>query len=353
MDFFNKLREPVVLKEDSNAVKQMEQLESCLKTAPEGMKARIEQDKKLLSYGIKGEEAIMFELKNSHMPMYILHDVFFNEGELKTQIDYIVITRKLVLIIECKNLYGNITIDNQGNFTRKVQVGNHSYKEGIYSPITQNQRHLDMIREKRRMSKGFLGKIAFDMSFEDSYKSIVVIANPKSVIEMKYASKDIKSKIVKVDGLNSYIKKLNDESTNPAMSDKQMKELAEFFLENSVPNEMDYTAKYRLADSDGVVLEKKNKIMQEAVSEEEKSQNDISVIEELPVYKALKAYRYEQSRMENVKAYYIFNNAQLEEIILKKPKSIEELKNIKGFGDVKCMKYGNDIVKILKEDAKE
>lgn len=55
----------------------------------------------------------MFELKNSHMPMYILHDIFFEENGLTTQIDYIVITRKVILIIECKNLYGNITVNNQ------------------------------------------------------------------------------------------------------------------------------------------------------------------------------------------------------------------------------------------------
>ena len=63
---------------------------------------------------------------------------------------------------------------------------------------------------------------------------------------MKYAPKDIKSKIVKVDGLNSYIKRLNDESRNENMSDKQMKELADFFLQSSIPNTTDYTAKYQL-----------------------------------------------------------------------------------------------------------
>ncbi len=79
----------------------------------------------------------MFELKNSHMPMYILHDIFFEENGLTTQIDYIVITRKVILIIECKNLYGNITVNNQGDFTRTIQFGKRYHKEGIYSPITQ------------------------------------------------------------------------------------------------------------------------------------------------------------------------------------------------------------------------
>lgn len=102
MGLFDKLREPVVLKEDSSAKKQLEQLDFYSKLAPESVKEQIEQDKKLVYYGIKGEEALMFELKNSHMPMYILHDIFFEENGLTTQIDYIVITRKVILIIECK-----------------------------------------------------------------------------------------------------------------------------------------------------------------------------------------------------------------------------------------------------------
>ena len=95
MGLFDKLREPVVLKEDSSAKKQLEQLDFYSKLAPESVKEQIEQDKKLVYYGIKGEEALMFELKNSHMPMYILHDIFFEENGLTTQIDYIVITRKV------------------------------------------------------------------------------------------------------------------------------------------------------------------------------------------------------------------------------------------------------------------
>lgn len=121
MGLFDKLREPIVLKENSDAKASFEQLDNFFKTAPESIRERIEEDKKLLYYGIKGEEALMFELRNSHMPMYILHDVCFVENGLKTQIDYIVVTRKLVLIIECKNLYGNISIDSQGNFTRTIK----------------------------------------------------------------------------------------------------------------------------------------------------------------------------------------------------------------------------------------
>ncbi|MBQ1992409.1 MAG: NERD domain-containing protein [Clostridia bacterium] len=375
MGLFDKLREPIVLKESSDAKTALEELDKLLENAPTEIKEQIEYDKRLLYYGVKGEESLMFELKNSHIPMYILHDVFFEENNLKTQIDYIVITRKLVLILECKNLYGNISIDNQGNFTRTIQYGKRYRKEGIYSPITQNQRHLDMIREKRRNSKGILGKMFFDKYFDSNYKSIVVLANSKSVLDMKYAPKEIKAQIVKVDGLINYIKRLNSESTNEAMTDKQMKEIAEFFLSNSVSNSSDFTSKYkieldRLQQSENIteninlniqttvendiqaidnttsLKDIASDINEEIKSEESQNNNDI---ESLPVYRALKEYRYRQSKIENIKAYYIFNNSQLELLIRENPKTIDELKRIKGFADVKCSKYGEEILKILSQ----
>ena len=48
-------------------------------------------------------------------------------------------------------------------------------------------------------------------------------------------------------------------------------------------------------------------------------------IENSPVYKALKDYRYKQSVKEKIKPYFIFNNAQLEEIIKTNPQTLEEL----------------------------
>lgn len=353
MGLFDKLREPIVLKEDSCAKDQIAQLNSVLQISSPDIRSQIEQDIRFLQYGLYGEEALMFELKNSHMPMYIMHDLFFEMNGLKTQIDFLVITRKLVIIIECKNLYGNITIDNNGNFIRTVQIGKHYNKQGIYSPITQNQRHIDMIRELRRVSKSVLARPLFEKNFDSNYKSIVVLSNPKSILNMQYAPKEIKEKVVKVDGLISYIKKLHDLCNNGNMSDDKMKKLADFFLEKSVPNNQDYTEKYRSAVPAHNTAE--NAAVLTETSPTESIPNTFSRIdtniEETPVYKALKNYRYTKSKEEGIKAYFIYSNAEMEEIIRINPKSLSELKNVKGFGDVKCQKYGNDILEILSENT--
>ncbi len=334
MALFQKMREPVILKEDSQALVQLEQLRAFLPYVSAGRKEQLEQDILCIEYGIRGEEALLFELRNSHLPMYILHDLFFEKDGLTTQIDYLIITRKLVFVIECKNLYGTIEIDRQGNFTRTVQFGKRCRKEGVYSPVTQNQRHLDMLRELRRETRSPLFRLGFDSTFGRYYQSVIVLANPKSVLQMQYAPREIRNSVIRADGLIRYIRQMNDGSAVREMSDKAMRELADFFLEKNVSQSRDYTEKYRSS-----VLP----------AEPQPEVTPRTPVESLPVYQALKDYRSQKSYQERIKAYYIFNNLQLEALIQADPGTIEELRQISGFGDVKCEKYGADILRILRE----
>lgn len=57
------------------------------------------------------------------------------------------------------------------------------------------------------------------------------------------------------------------------------------------------------------------------------------------LYELLRKYRIDTSRAEEVKLYFIFNNAELEELIQRRPKTKEELLKVKGFTTVKVEKY--------------
>ena len=48
-------------------------------------------------------------------------------------------------MIECKNLVGDIEVNSNGDFIRKLTYGRRVIKNGIYSPITQNRRHLERV----------------------------------------------------------------------------------------------------------------------------------------------------------------------------------------------------------------
>ena len=153
------------------------------------------------------EKNVEFELKNSHMPIYILHDLFLESGELSAQIDYLVITKTVCFVIECKNLYGNIEINDSGDFIRTMDFGGKKKKEGVYSPITQNQRHLQLIKKmKLDCTKNFIFKAIVEKSFDNWFKSIVVLVNPKTVLNAKNAKREIKEQVIRADQLVEYIK---------------------------------------------------------------------------------------------------------------------------------------------------
>jgi len=327
------LKSPFFYKTDSDAGRQLEHLKEIHKTAPDAIKPRIEQDIKMLSYGIAGEENIAFELKNSSLPIIVLHDLHIVYKDLSAQIDYMIITNKFTLIVECKNLIGNVEVNSNGDFIRTVPYNGKYKKEGIYSPITQNRRHLEMIKRVRLSVKNnFLTQTMFEKNFDEIYKSVVVLANPKTIVNMKYAKKEVKEKIIRCDQLIEHIKKLMNESKNVISSEKDMFKLAEFFLGFHSENTVDYTKKYGVAETE----------------KEACITTDIK-LEDTPLYKELKQYRYDTSKAEGVKAYFIYNNAQLEELVSVMPETLDELKNISGFGDVKCQKYGPAILEIVRK----
>lgn len=177
--------------------------------------------------------------------MYVLRDIYLEINDLSAQIDYIVITRKYVYIIECKNLIGNIEINNAGDFIRTYELSGKRVREGIYSPITQNQRHLRVLKEVRRTAqKGILGNLLFDKNFDSAYKSIIVLANPKTYLNAKYAKKEIKNQVIRADQLIEYIKRNDANSQEASFSPEQMLKLAQFFLERNQTGKSDYAKKY-------------------------------------------------------------------------------------------------------------
>lgn len=123
MGFFTKMREPVFLRESSRLEERLEELRALEPLLNEEGRLKLRQDMRYVEAGIVGERNIAFELKNSHMPVYVIHDLYLRDGELTSQIDYLVVTRKICFVIECKNLYGDIEIDSQGAFIRTMELG--------------------------------------------------------------------------------------------------------------------------------------------------------------------------------------------------------------------------------------
>ena len=119
--------------------------------------------------------------------------------------------------------------------------------------------------------------------------------------------------------------------------------MAEFYLSHHKENKKDYIEKYSIYED-----EIKEEVESKSINNDKfvlKSDN----IEDTEIYKELKQYRYMKSKEESLKPYMIYKNEQIEDIIKYMPSSIEQLKLIRGFGDIKCEKYGRDIIKIVEK----
>ena len=131
-------------------------------------------------------------------------------------------------------------------FIRTVTYGRSTKKEGIYSPITQNKRHLELLKQIRSAQKtNIVLKTLFEKYFYDNYCSVVVLANPKTIVTDRYAPKAVKSQVIRADQLIEHIKKVNAEPEAVASSEKDIEQLARFYLGVHNDEAKDYFEKYR------------------------------------------------------------------------------------------------------------
>ena len=330
MGLFTKKIGPVFLKEDSSAKGQLAKMEELCDKLTGDDKKSLEKECKLLDYGIKGEDAIAYELRNSGIDMFIMQDLCFGDED-SAQIDFLLVTRKCCYVLECKNLYGDICIDGD---VFKRRLGTKHF-EGIYSPVTQNQRHLEKLKQIRLESKtNIIMRKAFEANFKNAYRSLVVLANPKTVLMDKTADKDIRDQVIRADQLVRYIKNDLASIKDYEWSEKEMRELAEYYLQKNNTERKDYAEKY------AALIEK-----DQSNDESDTLSGDADSLRE-----ALKAYRLEKSREEEMKAYYVFKDETIEEIVAKRPATIEALFDVKGLGEKKIEKYGKDILGIIKNN---
>lgn len=346
------IKGPTWLKEFNENNKQLEDLKILSEKVYSEKKKLIDRDIMYLTYGMEGEKNVSYEIKNSYIPMLALHDIRIEDGESVAQMDYILITKSFILVLETKALSGDITVNESGEFIRyfKNKAGKVYRKEGIYSPVAQNERHVRILTEYLKKNK-IIKKYPI--------YSCVVIANSKSVINKYKAPKEIQSQIIKYDQLTSFIKeKLNYHKIKQDFKflDKVEYSIGKFLLENNKPIEFDYYKKYSLSEEDFI---KKDS---EVCSEEKVNNDDVLLNGEDKTYEVkilnskneeelrrkLKQLRINFAIKEKLPPYCIFNDETLNDILDKMPKNKEELMKVKGLAKVKVNKYGEEILGVLK-----
>jgi hypothetical protein len=183
-----------------------------------------------------------------------------------------------------------------------------------------------------------------------------VLAKPQTVLNAKYAKKDVKDRVIRADQLIAHIKEQNKKSKELASSEKAMQAWAEKILALHQPLASDYTKKYEtilsgLTPATPAPPKPSSTPMPEsekpAVRETAATPYTVTSSQNDDLVAKLKAYRLETSRAEKVQAYVVFNDRQLADLITRKPRTLADLQQISGFGPVKAEKYGPGILALL------
>ena len=85
----------------------------------------------------------------------------------------------------------------------------------------------------------------------------------------------------------------------------------------------------------------------ETIIDESKPSVQFSEAEKL-LFDKLKEWRKEAAEKKGFPVYIVCNNTELADLVKNAPKTLEELKNIQGFGKKKIEKYGKEITELIK-----
>lgn len=320
---YNKsIEKPIFIKDFTEENPLLRDLTDLSQKVSSYKKELILRDIKLLRYGIFGEKKVYFQLKNSFVPMLCLHDIRIEHKEFCAQLDFIVITNKFIYILENKNLYGDIEITRDGNFIRiiKDDTGHILKKEGMDSPIIQNRRHINILKD---FLKGN------NISINVPIKSFIVFTNQKSLIHKDKAPINIKHSLIKHDQISSLIEyDLKNNRNTSLINNKEMYDVANILKSNHIEKKYNLQGKYNLTSKD-------------YINSTKNSSND------LKIYKELKKYRYNTSKQKNIPPYYVFKDSELDLLVSLKPKTQKDLITIYGAYDKRIYLYGEDLLDII------
>lgn len=329
MELFKKFTETIFYKKDSQLEEQISALKELQQEYPNNSKLNYKL--KLCELGLIGENEIEFELKNANIGMYILHDVNLKYKDLTAQIDYIIITPGYTYFVECKNLIGNISVNNRGEFIREYIYNHKKIVEGIYSPIRQAERHIEIFKKLLDENQtGIMYNLLKNVR-QSWFKPLVVLANSKNILKLQYAPKEIKSQIVRSDSLIDYIKKdINNLDKDYLSSQKYMNDLAFKIMQNYNQDiEKDYKEDFQKC----LEKDKVEPLSSNANNEDIKNK--------------LINYRKTKSQEKNIPPYYIFTNEELNLLLTHLPKTYQELEESNILSNIKLKLHGQEIINII------
>lgn len=281
---------------------------------------------------------IDFELRDSKN-YAVLHDLRFEYNGRIAQIDHLIIGQNFIFVIESKFFGGNLEIGND------QWIVNYGHKKfAISSPVKQNERHImvlqDIINRENIFPKGKIIPTIMNIVLI-SNKTIVKGERPKELVKADSFRDKMKSSIA------SWIFK------NP---------LALFSLKSEIPvQELPKVCRkllifHKPIEREPVMQnEVEPDVIEEILPQQEEipattieTDKDFENADDDILYKALiKTRRHLAHESGALMVHHVFDDDTLKRFVTDRPRNKTEMLAIKGVGEIKFGRYGNQFLEII------
>ncbi len=200
----------------------------------------------------------------------------------------------------------------------------------MYSPLRQVEAQREVVRKIWESKTSKITKLMAFNKFNYYRRVLVVVANPETILNTTKAPKDMKHKILRADALVRQIEYdlKHRDSDDCLETRKSMEKIAKTYMNLLVSDHTNYYDYY------------KNKYCKSIrVSEKEDLRNRLIQL------------RKDRSEKMHLPAYYIFTNEELDKLLDKVPKTIEELKKFNILMPVKIHTHGTSIIEEINKKS--
>lgn len=193
----------------------------------EKLKRDIKNNYDKLKRGQKGEEQVGEKLKYCDQDMYVMHDVYLqfevNGYQVKSQIDYIVITKKNFYIIECKNWCGDLFIDEKQDFYLTCQSKEVKKIPSVYE---QMRKQAETVRKLvMKFNPSSIKRAVIQSIFDNNCQLVLVLVNNEQILQKSEENGDNRERVLYIEKLNDFIKHNEKETKNGILSKVKKKML--------------------------------------------------------------------------------------------------------------------------------
>lgn len=273
---------------------------------------------KIAKYGLEGEDRVNYQLENIYLPIICLSNVRIKEEFGSAQADFIVISKNKVFIIEVKNLFGSVRVNNEGDVIRMIPRRYHVEEEGMANPFTQTHKQAIVFKQ-------FLNKHGYHISID----ILVVMGNPRtSILQGKN-----KYPIIRYDQLSNYFEKQLSKECNKDEYNKMI-ELGHLLKENNKE-----------------ILFNNYNVMHKRFVKHNRQLPNLSK-EDLILYEEILECRRKIAKFKQIPICNVFLNRDAESLVLYKPTTKEEFVMVPGFKEKKYLLCGQEIIEIIKKHNK-